>query len=441
MNIIRLVALAKNEGAYLAEWVHHHFYFGFDEICIVLNECDDNSLELLKKISNENPRLIIRNGDILKDKINKNGGHFQVSAYAEELQLARMEGRVTHLMCLDIDEFWVSKNLNESIHDYINRYPNADSIAFSWFMEVPTNPPPFKRALELTYPVQRDSHVKSIHRLSDRLTYLDIHNAKHNDGVYIFANGCEFPDYEYNDSNRASLPFSLFDSVASIIDPAFIYHRIFRSQMEYLSSLQRGRADVNNNDLKTNRWGYRSQNSNTPILLIEHSIEALNSLSSDYDRFVSTNNLYEFIEVARLAVVNRSKKTLSFIADSGEELSKHLYLFNCITLDDVHKKIPPDLIFHIDSVTRSEGRFLIKGWVADRNSDRVISVASTCGVVNLNSISRMERPDVNSKFPGVDPFSGFYVDVKEEKLSDSINLKFICDSYVLNHLVNLKENF
>jgi hypothetical protein len=211
--------------------------------------------------------------------------------------------------------------------------------------------------------------------------------------------------------------------------------------MEYLSSLQRGRVDVNNSDLKTNRWGYRSQNSNTPILLIEHSIEALNSLSSDYDRFVSTNNLYEFIEVARLAVVDRSKKTLSFITDSGEELLKYLYLFNCVTLYDVHKKIPPDLIFHIDSVTRSEGRFLIKGWVADRNSDRVISVASTCGVVNLNSISRVERPDVNSKFPGVDPFSGFYVDVKDEKLSDSINLKFICDSYVLNHLVNLKENF
>ena len=29
---VKIIAIAKDEGAYLAEWIHHHLYFGFSEI-------------------------------------------------------------------------------------------------------------------------------------------------------------------------------------------------------------------------------------------------------------------------------------------------------------------------------------------------------------------------------------------------------------------------
>ena len=45
----KIVAVAKDEGAYFSEWIHHHLYLGFDAIDIYVNRTSDNSLEILKK--------------------------------------------------------------------------------------------------------------------------------------------------------------------------------------------------------------------------------------------------------------------------------------------------------------------------------------------------------------------------------------------------------
>lgn len=49
---IKIFAIAKDEAAYIPQWVHHHFYFGFDEIEIWLNNIEDNSIEVCKRLSN-----------------------------------------------------------------------------------------------------------------------------------------------------------------------------------------------------------------------------------------------------------------------------------------------------------------------------------------------------------------------------------------------------
>ena len=43
---IKLVAIAKDEAAYLPEWIFHHLYFGFDAIDIYVNNTTDNTHEL-----------------------------------------------------------------------------------------------------------------------------------------------------------------------------------------------------------------------------------------------------------------------------------------------------------------------------------------------------------------------------------------------------------
>ena len=53
----KIVAVAKDEGAYLAEWVHHHLFLGFDAIDIYINRTSDNSLEILHKISEKYPQV------------------------------------------------------------------------------------------------------------------------------------------------------------------------------------------------------------------------------------------------------------------------------------------------------------------------------------------------------------------------------------------------
>lgn len=48
---VKLVAVAKDESAYLAEWCAHHLYFGFDEITVYLNRTTDNSCDVLSRLS------------------------------------------------------------------------------------------------------------------------------------------------------------------------------------------------------------------------------------------------------------------------------------------------------------------------------------------------------------------------------------------------------
>lgn len=43
---IKLVAIAKDEAAYLPEWIFHHLYFGFDQIDIYVNNTSDNTFAL-----------------------------------------------------------------------------------------------------------------------------------------------------------------------------------------------------------------------------------------------------------------------------------------------------------------------------------------------------------------------------------------------------------
>lgn len=54
-NKVKIIAVAKDVGAYLAEWIHHHLYYGFSNIEIVLNRTADNSIQVLEHISKVYP--------------------------------------------------------------------------------------------------------------------------------------------------------------------------------------------------------------------------------------------------------------------------------------------------------------------------------------------------------------------------------------------------
>jgi len=48
---IKLIAVAKDEAAYIPEWVYHHLNFGFDSISIYTNNISDNTRDVIDKIS------------------------------------------------------------------------------------------------------------------------------------------------------------------------------------------------------------------------------------------------------------------------------------------------------------------------------------------------------------------------------------------------------
>ena len=408
MAFVRLIAIAKDEAAYLAEWVHHHLHFGFDQIAIVLNGCTDNSRQLLERIAQHEPRLLVRDGDGLKAVCQLNGQNFQIAAYAQELALARQDSRVTHVMCLDIDEFWVTPGLQDTIHTYTDRYPQADSVAFAWHMEVPSNPEPFSPALQSAYPVQKDRHVKSLHRVTERLTYLDIHNAIHRDGKYLLADGREFPQHTHNGSERAGLPDDLYQP--DTVDCAFVYHRVFRSQMEYLASLQRGRPGPSAHSLKTNRWGYQSHDTTAPVLTVLHPAPALQTLYASWQQIVQTHALEVDNEQGQQHAQERFQATMAAMASGTKEAQQLAYLFRGITLAEVMQlqAMPAHITHHIDSITPTEHGCVVKGWVVDKHSQRAVNVTLPSDL--QATITRVARPDVVRHYPGAHLDSGFRIE-------------------------------
>ena len=48
---VKLVAIAKDEAAYIPDWIFHHLHFGFDAIDIYVNNTSDNTQEIANKFT------------------------------------------------------------------------------------------------------------------------------------------------------------------------------------------------------------------------------------------------------------------------------------------------------------------------------------------------------------------------------------------------------
>jgi hypothetical protein len=427
MAFIRLVAIAKDEGAYLPEWIHHHLYFGFDEIVVIHNDCNDNTVEILEKISEKEARLIVKDGNQLKKEVITIGGNFQTSAYANELNLARKDAYVTHIMYLDIDEFWLTPKLDKSIHEFINNFKEADSISFAWHFEHPNDPKIFSPTLSKNLNIQKDKHVKSIHKISDRFIRPDIHNGTHTDGIYLTSNGIVFPSIIFNGAERAGLSDDLFKCDLNNPDLGFIYHRIFRSQKEYLATLFRGQSQNNSSaKIKSNRWGYQSFDKDIPIITITLDSETIDILYKSYELFLFNNNLITHLKVAQNKVIDNYKKVLDIITDLDYEVSDYLKLFDEVNIDQAKSIIETrkKFFFHIDSITPSIKAVTIKGWalISDSNVPVKLSVSSK---LNYSFKSKNhDRPDVFEKFPNSTNRAGFEIQVSN---TDFFKLEFNFD--------------
>ena len=63
MASIKLVAIAKDEAAYLAEWIYHHLSIGIQEIDVYLNGITDNSYRLMRLINAKHKNVKFYNAD------------------------------------------------------------------------------------------------------------------------------------------------------------------------------------------------------------------------------------------------------------------------------------------------------------------------------------------------------------------------------------------
>ncbi|WAW10947.1 glycosyltransferase family 92 protein [Oxalobacter vibrioformis] len=120
-HFLAVVAIMKDEGIYLAEWIEYHKLVGVDVFFIYDNESSDNTADILAPY--------IARGDVVH--IPWPGIRQQFNAYNDALKRFRMETR--WLAYIDADEFIVPLQ-KDTIPDILENYKNEVGLSMHWLM-------------------------------------------------------------------------------------------------------------------------------------------------------------------------------------------------------------------------------------------------------------------------------------------------------------------
>lgn len=313
---IKLAAIAKDEGLYLPLWVYHHLNFGFDVLDIRVNNNTDNSVEILEKLKviyGERINFSFADKELAESR--QKDVNFQTYIYGKILN-ETLKKDFTHLMFLDIDEYWCSANFTSTIKDFLAAGDNFDVCMFQWFMEKPDSQ---RQINDFSFtPIvigHKNSHVKSLVNLKATATSVRAHNYIINEGHYILPNKTKI-DFPSDDQNRALVPNTLYESHRMQLDEFFVYHKVFRSQEEYLSILLRGnKIDGDDSLLKSNRFGFVPTESEEYDVAWVIDETVLNSYKKGYSQIV--NVLKVDLATAATLVLERKNAVLNYLKDDA----------------------------------------------------------------------------------------------------------------------------
>lgn len=360
---IKLVAIARDEAAYLPEWVFHHLSFGFDAIEVYVNNTSDKSYQVLENIAKHYP-VAATNADKLYRSADND---FQLLAYAEATKKAQTEG-FTHVMFLDIDEFWTPADFNTSIKQALTLFNYPQALSLNWFIHCDEER--FSSCYKSSMAVLPNAHVKTIFDLTSTWDKVEVHNIVGADVKYTRGDGSSF---DFGDSPHCALS----DSNCKEHD-YFIIHRMYRSQMEYISLLGRGRA--NKLKLKDNRNGYYLKHKKFSSITFDDAL--LKKYYSEFDAFIEQCNLLTLIKSSQDFVEQRYHEVVKWANQASVEESQIFErLFEGIDL--------PNILL-IRQQYRLHDEFLNKqAYLANLPSYRHLLSLLLCKVLNVVGLNKV----------------------------------------------------
>jgi len=323
LKTVKLIAVAKNESAYLLEWIFHHLYMGFTEIDIYYNGCSDNTLDLIPLLNEFPVNLINADATFNSPTISP-----QVDIYRRCFRL-RENRKFDALMFLDIDEFWVPTNFEDKIIDVCNRIGKFETISFQWKNKLERDTP-YAPALEKSINVEAAKQIKTLYRSYLKPIRMNPHN--------VIDNGL---NQKYEDGqilrtiNEQHSQCNICDSAKN----AFILHRKDRSEFEYIAMLLRGRPINTNTDqgeltLKGNRHGFKLSYESKALTFDSGGFAQYR----DYmDTILNSSAFNSFRKDAKLQVDMRYSLVLEIISKASEKDTVLLdKLLTNVTLPDVN---------------------------------------------------------------------------------------------------------
>ncbi|MBQ4831277.1 MULTISPECIES: glycosyltransferase family 2 protein [Alteromonas] len=308
MSKIKLVAIAKDEAAYLPEWIFHHLHFGFHEIEILINRTSDNTEAVLCKIVHEFPQVSFRRVDWI-DTTPPNQ-FIQYIAYAESYNRASNNATLSHICFLDIDEFWVPEDFKSSISDIIEQVSSFETLSFHWLNIL--NEKEFSHITRQLH-VQPAPTVKSVINLSSKIKKIQLHLPLLENGSrgHMLSNHKPFL---HSPKERQRLQ----DKALEEHYPAYILHRMYRSELEYISLLQRGRPS-DSFPFKRNRPGYIKKCKNERF--IEFNELAYNNYRAQFDAFLLSIRIGHLLDAAKRNIERRALNTVDLLNSQSDNLN------------------------------------------------------------------------------------------------------------------------
>lgn len=419
---VKLAAIAKDEAAYIPQWIHHHSTFGFEEFEIWLNNTTDNSIDILQEIQFKHPELSIKfkvADEFLNMCLSENL-QFQQNAYSQIYSETLKSEGFSHILFLDLDEFWVPEDFQTTIVDFITPYADADAISFQWMIDTPDiHKPIFTPPFNYSNRLQKNRHVKTLTKLTDKMSELSVHNHIIKDGVYILADGSAFPGNDRETINKSLVPISHQKINCMKPEKAFILHQINRTPIEYLSSLLRGRGHKNDQSVfKANRIGYILDGQSAPPtdyrvdlgLIFEHN-RSLAGFSYTID---------DQLRLAQEFIINRFWSAIHNIRNNPELLHIHRDQIRGVKINDfLDKPLPYDqIISAIDKAKFTSEGVVVEGWAYDALTSCPITIVAEDQHGRQLEIQtyRHDRPDVEKIYPDAPKGCGFKATIRTDKI-------------------------
>lgn len=225
---VSLVAIAKDEGRFLPEWLAHYIAIGIDHIFLFDNESSDRTGEIVQAAARQFPITYVP----WPSPFNRSP---QVAAY--NYATKRLLRGYSWVCFFDLDEFLVLRE-DTTIHSFLARYDaSVGALAVNWLSfgssgrrdsDYDLVTEAFRLGSERKW--RNNKHIKTIARV-DQLRRMGVHCADLKSGSYI-----------HPDGEPVSMPQRL--GVAARIDHtlAQLNHYQVKSKSDFEEKMRRGRA-------------------------------------------------------------------------------------------------------------------------------------------------------------------------------------------------------
>jgi hypothetical protein len=438
---VKLAAIAKDESAYIPQWIFHHLFFGFDCIEIWLNGTTDNSIDLMETICKtvDLGKVSYIIADDLLNECKKNGLHFQREVYQKIFDNMQYGSDFTHLFFLDLDEYWTPADFSSSIKKAIMEYDEFDALSFQWLLDSPDiKREDFQRPFLSVNNGQKNRHLKTLIKLSNKKTRVDIHNSLINNGIYKLCDGLTFTAGNIDEQHLVNaVDISYFEKTKNTIDIYFIYHQIYRSQREYLAHLYQGNRHTKENLIfKNNRWGYLPDIGSSQNIFFGIKNDVLFNYNNLYYEFISHNRMLDDLNVGRLFVISRFHDVVTALSRDKSNLIQCKEQLNGVKLNDLIDKEHhiENLKYHFDSVYLKKNNTIIEvmGWVFDPFSSNSVTLKVQSSLkkdLNVN-VLRCSRGDVVNVHYDANLECGFKFELSVAELRNTLAVENIEPFYL-----------